>query len=112
MRWLACGLALLLAASPCAAQPVVMRVTVLASGAVYVDGRPVSISELNLAFGQLAQQGGAVWYYREAPASEPPAAANEVIQLVTTHQLPIRMSMQPDFSDMTEAERRPWTQED
>jgi hypothetical protein len=50
-------------------------------------------------FTRLKKEGGAVWYYRQNPESEPAPSDLAVVELVFKIGLPISMSSKPDFSD-------------
>ena len=77
----------------------VLKMYVLKSGEVFADGNKVTLQELEPLIAANAQKRGVVWYYREAANQEPPPQATQVIDLVTKHKRPIRMSTSPDFSD-------------
>jgi hypothetical protein len=64
-----------------------------------LNGTATDLSEIEAEFARLKKVGGAVWYYRESPESEPPANAMAVVKLVVKYKLPISMSSKPDFSD-------------
>ena len=76
-----------------------LRVSVLASGTVLLDGRPVTFSELEPAFAAAKHHGAPVLYYRESGALEPPPEAQKVLQLIVANKLAISLSSRPDFSD-------------
>jgi hypothetical protein len=76
-----------------------IKVSVLTSGEVLLDKEPVTLADLELALEQGARMNAQVWYYRENPAGEPPPVVAEVIKLITSRRLPIRLSTKPDFSD-------------
>ena len=80
-------------------QAATIKVSVLADGAVLLDKQPVSLADLNVALEQGVKSKAKVWYYRENPDSEGPPVVDEVIQLITSHRLPVRLCTQPDFSD-------------
>ncbi|HYL39216.1 MAG TPA: hypothetical protein VEV17_25075 [Bryobacteraceae bacterium] len=80
-----------------------LRVSVLASGEILLDGRPVDLQQLDQALEAAKGEKRTVWYYREAPGKDAPARAMEVIQLVVKHKLPISISSKPDFSDYVDA---------
>jgi hypothetical protein len=77
----------------------VAKVTVLASGAVLLDGKPTTLPALDERLKALKAANGAVWYHRQNPASEPPPQGTAVVQMIIKHQLPVSMSAKPDFSD-------------
>ncbi len=65
-------------------------------GAIYLNGRIVTIEALKQEFARLKRGNGAVWYYREDPQGEPPPQAMAVIQAIVDAQLPVRL-MERDF---------------
>ena len=77
----------------------ILKVSVLVSGSVLLDGEPVSLGGLQEKFQSLKAARGVVWYYREAAGGEPPEEAMQVMRLVTDNRLPISLSSKPDFSD-------------
>jgi hypothetical protein len=77
----------------------VLRISVLASGKVWLDGRETNLAEIKKVLGKARSEGAIVWYYRESGKGEPPKEAMEVIKLVVENNLPISMSSKPDFSD-------------
>jgi hypothetical protein len=48
---------------------------------------------------RVAGEKTTVSYYRENAAGEPPPAAMEVMKLIVSNRLPVRLSTKPDFSD-------------
>jgi len=81
-----------------------LKISVLSSGSVLLDGRPVELSALEEALRNAKQNNGSVWYYRETPPANPSAQAMAVLNLVVQHKLPISLSSQPDFSDYVDAQ--------
>jgi len=77
----------------------VLRISVLASGKILLDGKESSLPEIKQMLGKARSEKAVVWYYRESGKGEPPQQAREVIQLVIENNLPISMSSRPDFSD-------------
>ena len=77
----------------------ILKVSVLVSGAVLLDGEPVSLEELGARLERLKADRPVIWYYREAAGGEPPAEAMQVMKLVVDHRLPISLCSKPDFSD-------------
>jgi hypothetical protein len=84
--------------SPGTSKPHV-RISVLQSGKILIDGTESTIAEVEQRLAQLKSEGGLVSYYREAGQQEPPPEAMQVIKLVTDNALPITLSSKPDFSD-------------
>ena len=77
----------------------VLRISVLISGKVLLDGMEGSLSEIQKARDKAKSDKAAIWYYRESSSGEPPQQAMEVLKLVIENDLPISMSSKPDFSD-------------
>ena len=79
-----------------------LKISVLASGVVLLDGQPVEIDQLDKVFQTAKENNRGVMYYRESAGGEPPPQGMEVIKLVVKHKLPISMSTKPDFSDVVD----------
>ena len=77
----------------------VLRISVLTSGRVMMNGKESNLPEIRNALGRARSEKAVVWYYRENGKGEPPQQATEVIKLVIENNLPISMSSKPDFSD-------------
>jgi hypothetical protein len=77
----------------------IVKVSVLASDDVLLDGVPVSLAKLKQVLAEAERGKPVIWYYRENSAAEPPPTALEVMKLITEHRLPVRLSSRPDFSD-------------
>ena len=77
----------------------ILKVSVLASGAVLLEGEPVSLEGLLAKLESAKTDRPVVWYYREAAEGEPPAQAMQVMKMVVENRLPISLSSKPDFSD-------------
>ena len=77
----------------------ILKVSVLASGSVWLDGEPVSVTDLAADLEKRKADRPVVWYYREAAEGEPPVQAMEVMKMVVDNQLPISLCSKPDFSD-------------
>jgi len=84
----------------------VLKVSVLASGSVLLDGEPVSLEELRENFEARKAERPVVWYYREAAQGEPPPEALQVMKLVVDNRLPISLCSKPDFSDYVDQKGR------
>ena len=76
-----------------------IRISVLASGEILVDGKHVELDQLDAILEAAKSENPTVWYYREAAAKDAPPEAMAVIQLAIQHKLPISISSKPDFSD-------------
>jgi hypothetical protein len=84
----------------------ILKVSVLASGAVLLDGEAVSIEGLQANFESRKTERPVVWYYREAGEGEPSAEAMQVMKMVVENRLPISLSSKPDFSDYVDLKGR------
>ena len=89
-----------------AAEPLVARVSALASGTLLLNGKPSDIKSIDAELGKIKERNGEVWYYRESPQAEPHPNAMAVVKLVVKHRLPISMSTKPDFSDHVDRDGR------
>lgn len=81
----------------------VLKISVLASGAVLLDGSPIALDQLAGKLAAAKQSNGIVWYYREAAAEHPPPQATSVLGLIVKHKLPVSLSSRPDFSDYVDS---------
>ena len=95
---IAIALCLVALASSAQSSPVA-RVSALTSGKLLLNGSPADLATLDAEFERIKKLGGAVWYYRENPQTEPTPQAMAVIKLVVQYSLPISMSSKPDFTD-------------
>jgi len=77
----------------------IVKISVLESGQLLVDGQPSDMERLKTALKRAKDANGAVWYYRENGQQEAPPRAIQVIQLVIDSGVPVSMSSKPDFSD-------------
>lgn len=82
----------------------VVRLSVLKSGKVFLDGREGNLGEVKKALGKAKLDNGVVWYYRGNSESEPPPQAMEIVKLTLEHNRPNSMSTKPDFSDYVDDE--------
>lgn len=74
----------------------IAKVKVDRAGAIFLNGKTVTLEELRNEFARLKEAGGTVWYFREDPQGEPPAQAMAVIQAIVDAQLPVRL-LEKDF---------------
>jgi hypothetical protein len=87
------------ASTPASSKPMILKISVLSSGAVLLDGKATTMRALEGSLKTAKTRNGQVWYYREAVNSEPSSQAMAVIKLVVDNKLPISLSTKPDFSD-------------
>lgn len=77
------------------APSVIVKVKVLQSGKINVNGQEVSLSELGTILDDLKQKDGGVWYFREEPEHEPSESLTMIIESVldaiTSRELPVRL---------------------
>lgn len=76
-----------------------LKISVLSSGAVLLDGEPTGLAKLAEAIQKAEPSKDSVLYYREKAAEEPPAVSADVMNLVIAQKLAVSFSTQPDFSD-------------
>jgi hypothetical protein len=75
----------------------IVRVKVTRSGSIQLDGRRVSLEDLDQPFAKAAAAHGTVYYYREDPSGEAPPIASQVLKKIIDHKLPVRLCA--DFQD-------------
>jgi biopolymer transport protein ExbD len=80
----------------------VLKISVLSSGRVLLDGNKATVAKVRKALAKVSSERGTVWYYREK--GEPPSQAIEIVKLVVENRLPISLSSRPDFSDYIDDE--------
>jgi hypothetical protein len=92
-----------------------LKISVLASGSILLDGKPADFDQLDAALYAAKQANGnaQVWYYRETAGGTPPPQAMAVVQRIVHHKLAISLSSKSDFSDWVDAKgvSRPRTAE-
>ena len=74
----------------------IAKVKVTRTGAIYLNGKGVTMGELKEEFARLTQVNGAVRYHRENPQGEPPPEALAVIQAIIDAKLPVKL-LEKDF---------------
>jgi 4-amino-4-deoxy-L-arabinose transferase-like glycosyltransferase len=87
----------------------ILKIAVMADGRITMDGSPTTINSLRMSLKRLADQKGAVWYYREAGQGAAPPESVEIMEAVVENHLPIRLSSRPDYSDAIGSDGRPVT---
>jgi len=87
----------------------ILKIAVMADGRITVDGSPTTINSLRVSLKRLADQKGAVWYYREAGQGAAPSESAEIMKEVIENHLPIKLSSRPDYSDAIGPDGRPVT---
>jgi len=88
-----------------------LRLVITSDPAVYADGLPTSLIDLDSQFSTLKGANGEVWLYREArdprTAPQQDSLVDSVLMAITRHALPFRLSRRPDFSDQAGKRRHP-----
>jgi hypothetical protein len=77
----------------------ILKIAVMADGRITVDGSPTTINSLRVSLKRLADQKGAVWYYRETGQGAASPESAEIMKEVIENHLPIKLSSRPDYSD-------------
>ena len=85
----------------------ILKVAVFADGRITVDGSVTTIDSLRQSLKTLAEQKGAVWYYREAGQGEPHPQAMQIMQTIVANRLPVRLSSRSDYSDAIGMDGKP-----
>jgi hypothetical protein len=86
--------------------PKVLKVAVTSRGQINVNGSPTTLEALAPLLSDLAKNKGEVWYYRDAPKEEPHPNALKVLSAIIDHNLPVRLSSKPDYSDTIDDKRQ------
>jgi hypothetical protein len=87
-----------------------LRITISSDDHVYANGKPLTTAHLDSLLTALKAIEGEVWYYREprdpqvTPAQE--ARVDSVLAAMSARELVVRVSHQPDFSDIAGLKHR------
>jgi hypothetical protein len=82
----------------------IMRISVLVTGKIIVDGKAATPADVQRALENAKTKRRTVWYYRESGGLEPPAEAIEVFKMIVEHKVPVSISTKSDFSDFVDDE--------
>jgi hypothetical protein len=74
-------------------------IRVFTDGTVSVDGKPATLDDVEETFAELEISHGTVRFYRER-GGVGAKTAEKVLQGVFKHRLQIRLSAEPDYSDV------------
>ncbi len=85
----------------------ILKIALTANGLITADGVPIGLESLRVSISSIAQQGGMVWYYREAAHTEAPPQSAEIVKLIIENRVPVRLSTQPDYSDSVGMDGKP-----
>ena len=98
-------LILTLTAGHASAAGPVLKITVLTSGVVLIDGERTMVPLLEPELVALKARGGEVWYFREGDQPYPGPSGLTVFALLIKHRVPTSVSELADFSDLVERDR-------
>jgi hypothetical protein len=76
-----------------------IKIGLLASGAILLDGQPVDTTQLNVRLSEADRSKDQVLYYKEGLTEVNSKQSETIVKLVIEHKLPISFSTKPDFSD-------------
>src|ERR1700722_17920608 len=76
-----------------------IKVGLLASGEILLDGQPVDLAQLSLRLSQANASEDQVLYYKEDAGVDRSAQSMEIIKLVMKHKLAVSLSTNGDLSD-------------
>jgi hypothetical protein len=82
----------------------VLKVSVLASGVVLVNGERTMVPLLEPELVALKAQGGEVWYFREGDYPYPGPSGMTLFGLLIKHRVRTSLSDRADFSDLEQRE--------
>jgi hypothetical protein len=82
----------------------VLKVSVLASGVVLVNGERTMVPLLEPELVALKAQDGEVWYFREGDYAYPGPSGMTLFGLLIKHRVRTSLSDRADFSDLEERE--------
>jgi hypothetical protein len=86
-----------------AARPV-LRISILMSGVVLVNGERTMLPLLEPELVALKARGGEVWYFRESTQPYPGRNGLTLFGLLIKHRVPTSLSDRADFSDLEQRE--------
>ncbi|MGH9896769.1 MAG: hypothetical protein ACREA0_33170 [bacterium] len=96
---------------PAAEVPSALRIVITSDAKLYADGQAVTLTTLDSLLTALKAANGEVWYYREPRdpilTAQQDSLVNSILAAITRHELSVRVSRRPDFSDQGGKRRRP-----
>jgi len=93
-----------LGAAPARAGGPVLKISVLNSGVVLVNGERTMVPLLEPDLVALKAQGGEVWYFREGDYAYPGPSGMTLFGLLIKHRVRTSLSDRADFSDLEQRE--------
>ena len=94
---------LTLTGSAFAARPV-LKISILMSGVVLVNGERTMLPLLEPELVALKARGGEVWYFRESTQTYPGPNGLTLFGLLIKHRVPTSLADKADFSDLEQRE--------
>lgn len=82
----------------------VLRISILTSGVVLVNGERTMLPLLEPELVALKARGGEVWYFREGTQTYPGPNGLTLFGLLIKHRVPTSLSDRADFSDLEQGE--------
>jgi len=76
-----------------------IKISLLASGEILLDGQPVDLAQLDSRLSQASASQDQILYYKEDLRPDASPQSMEIVKLVIKHKLPISFSTKADFSD-------------
>jgi hypothetical protein len=86
-----------------AARPV-LKISILMSGVVLVNGERTMLPLLEPELVALKARGGEVWYFRESTQAYPGRNGLTLFGLLIKHRVPTSLADKADFSDLEQRE--------
>jgi hypothetical protein len=88
-----------------------LRLTITNDPKLYVDGHAVTSHDLDSLLTAIRADTGEVWLFREESdphlAGQQDSLVDSVLGTITRHDLTVRLSRRPDFSDLHRRSARP-----
>jgi hypothetical protein len=99
------------AVPPAGPKDATLRITITNDPKVYADGHAATFRDLDSLLTAIRADTGEVWLYREASdphlAGQQDSLVDSVLGTITRHDLTVRLSRRPDFSDLHRRSARP-----
>jgi hypothetical protein len=85
----------------------ILKVALMTDGTITTDGVACDLESLRALIHSTAQQKGMIWYYREASQTKAPPQSIEIMKAIIENRVPVRLSLQPDYSDSVGMDGKP-----
>lgn len=80
----------------------IMKIAVVATGAITLDGQAISIDDLRTTLESAAATEPVVWLYREETQGDPPDAYRDVFRAIVQNRMAVSFTSEPDFSTVVD----------